>query len=622
MASYTINCPKPINHIVYAPTHLHENSETKINSNMFFAVLDDNSIIFCKPIFEGVKVSDIKVSQTARIDFGSDKITSPLFWNHWCWINESTLVFMNSSTNNTKIVIVDLKIVDETTSLLKLKREIVVEDVIVSIERTSNNTALLQSIKGHLSTLNLDIELPQPLLSLPQACIKVTSLILDGESFIFGLTERNRFYINSVEVANNITSFYLHSDFLLMTTLQHTLLTIKLAKSNMDYLTKSKTMSDDHMPEFVLCRKVERGSRLVVAVPKDTRTVLQMPRGNLETIQPRSLSLHLIKNYLNDMNYKAAFELFRRQRINLNLIVDHNPGLFLENVKKFIDDISNPMWISLFVSDLSNEDVTKTMYISSYANEPQASLNNKIEVVCGLLRAEMEKHDKGDSFIYPILATYVKKHTIKDLECALLKIKELKHDKTKPVSADDALKYLLYLIDVNELYDIALGLYDFDLVMYIARKSQKDPKEYMPFLNVLNKMEQNYRYFTIDKHLKRFESALTHISRCEDKFDECMKFIADHGLYKTAMSIFEKSNENYSKVASAYAAHLMKHRNYSEAAIMFRRSGDLESALENSMEAHDWRESILIAKELNYKPQELTKLCRYSLLCIYIYYIN
>lgn len=347
-----------------------------------------------------------------------------------------------------------------------------------------------------------------------------------------------------------------------------------------------------------------------MAVPKDTRTVLQMPRGNLETIQPRSLSLHLIKNFLDEKNYKAAFELFRRQRINLNLIVDHNPGLFLENITKFIDDIANPMWISLFVSELSNEDVTKTMYASSYAHEDQASLGNKIEVVCSLLRIELEKHDRSEQFIYPILATYVKKHTIKDLESALLVIKELKHNKSKTVSADDALKYLLYLIDVNELYDIALGLYDFDLVMYIARKSQKDPKEYMPFLNVLNKMEQNYRYFTIDKHLKRYESALKHISLCEDKFEECMKFIADHGLYKVAMKIFEKNHSNYSKVAAAYGQHLMKHRNYSEAAIMFRRSGDLENALESSMEAHDWRESILIARELNYSPQEMMNLCR------------
>ena len=36
-----------------------------------------------------------------------------------------------------------------------------------------------------------------------------------------------------------------------------------------------------------------------------------------------------------------------------------------------------------------------------------------------------------------------------------------------------ALKHLLFLVDVNTLFDFALGLYDFDLVMMVAEKSQK-----------------------------------------------------------------------------------------------------------------------------------------------------
>lgn len=41
------------------------------------------------------------------------------------------------------------------------------------------------------------------------------------------------------------------------------------------------------------------------------------------------------------------------------------------------------------------------------------------------------------------------------------------------VSAEDALKYLLFLVDINQLYDHAVGTYDFDLVMMVAEKSQK-----------------------------------------------------------------------------------------------------------------------------------------------------
>ena len=32
---------------------------------------------------------------------------------------------------------------------------------------------------------------------------------------------------------------------------------------------------------------------------------------------------------------------------------------------------------------------------------------------------------------------------------------------------------MLYIVDVNELFDVALGTYDFDIVLMVAEKSQK-----------------------------------------------------------------------------------------------------------------------------------------------------
>jgi elongator complex protein 1 len=42
-------------------------------------------------------------------------------------------------------------------------------------------------------------------------------------------------------------------------------------------------------------RRVERGSRIVTAVPSTMSLVLQMPRGNLETINPRPLVMEVVK---------------------------------------------------------------------------------------------------------------------------------------------------------------------------------------------------------------------------------------------------------------------------------------------------------------------------------------
>lgn len=82
------------------------------------------------------------------------------------------------------------------------------------------------------------------------------------------------------------------------------------------------------------------------------------------------------------------------------------------------------------------------------------------------------------------------------------------------VTAARALKYTIYLVDVNSLYDIALGMYNLPLVVMVAEKSQKDPKEYLPFLNQLNRLPPDYQHFKIDCFLKRFKKALHHISKC------------------------------------------------------------------------------------------------------------
>lgn len=39
--------------------------------------------------------------------------------------------------------------------------------------------------------------------------------------------------------------------------------------------------------------------------------------------------------------------------------------------------------------------------------------------------------------------------------------------------AEDAVKYIIFLSDANKLFDLALGMYDFPLVLMVAQQSQK-----------------------------------------------------------------------------------------------------------------------------------------------------
>jgi elongator complex protein 1 len=93
---------------------------------------------------------------------------------------------------------------------------------------------------------------------------------------------------------------------------------------------------------------------------------------------------------------------------------------------------------------------------------------------------------------------------------------------------EDAVKYMIFLVDADKLLDTALGMYDFSLVLMIAQHAQKvsfilsrlpslvndnaqDPREYLPSLRELRALDKYYQRFKIDDHLRRHESALHNI---------------------------------------------------------------------------------------------------------------
>jgi len=460
--------------------------------------------------------------------------------------------------------------------------------------------ALIQLCDGHV--LNLVLERDQPILEptdvkFPALCSKV----LWTQFGVLGLTKRYRLYLNNQELASNITSMALHTHFLLATTLDHRLVSMPLAELESKQCAWSSASS----------RRVERGSRLVCAVSKDSRTVLQMPRGNLEVIQPRSLSIIMVADLLDERRYHDAFLLARRQRMNLNLLVDHSMSNFLDNCDKFVAQISpNSDHLNIFLADLVEEDVCSTMYSAQYTDRKVSPQSGKVSRVCSSIRKELIKQDSTDHHVnnlLPILGTLVRDGG--QLEEALKMIKHIQEAGLK-VEVDNALRFLTYMVDVNALFDVALGTYDFDLVLMVAEKSQKDPKEYIPFLNNFKQMEENFMKYSIDKYLKRFESALHHIAKCQDKFEACIELVKEFRLFKPAMDLFPLGSDNYKQVCQSYASYLETKRYYEDASILYERAGKLDQAVTQAELGLSWQRAGYLARKAKWSADRLVELYR------------
>ncbi|XP_075146318.1 elongator complex protein 1 [Haematobia irritans] len=408
----------------------------------------------------------------------------------------------------------------------------------------------------------------------------------DAETYTICLSNNQCLFVNNERIATDVTSFCMAGNYLAFT---------KLTSLHFLRLADMRLVDE---------RRLERGAKLVTTVSESDRTVLQMPRGNLEVISPRVLSLELVGALLEAQKYNAAFSILRKQRINLNIICDHNMCDFVNRLDVFLQQIDNPNWLNLFLSDLQNEDFTKTMYASNYKEDSQRypesfKIEEKIVYVCKAMCVRMEQSSEK-RFRLPIITAYVK---LKQLEKALELIWEEKKKENNAQSAgatgaEEALKYLLYLVDVNELYNVALGTYDFGLVLFVAQKSQKDPKEFLAFLNELKGYELNYRKFKIDEHLKRYEKALYHIVNCgKEKFEEALDFIKRHEYYAKALTAFKDDNDCYRQVCLAFADHLRANGKLENASILYERGGNLQQALLSAKHTLDWQRALMLAKQ-------------------------
>ncbi|KAM6473113.1 elongator complex protein 1 [Liasis olivaceus] len=566
-----------------------------------------------------------RLEKSYRIDLCDDKGgRNPLWLRFLTWLQDDLFLAASQGCLPTRTVIHHLKVCSSgQEGCADIWSPVSVNGEVISLCCNPKTKAVaLQLSDGQILKYLWGDEMPvaTPWLNnsgsavwFPSPCMQTALAVIDGEETIFGLTDRCRFFINDTEVSSNVTSFSISDEFLLLTTHSHTCQCLSLRNTSLKALQSG--LASTSLPNSETLRKIERGSRIVTVVPRDTKLILQVPRGNLETIHHQALVLAQVRKWLDSLQFKEAFECMRKLRINLNLLYDHSPKVFLKNVETFIKQIDSVNYINLFLTELKEEDFTKTMYPPpdpTSVCELHTSNNKKIDLICDAMRKAME-NISATKYCLAILTSHVKKSP-PELEAALQRIRQLPGQTSatvESVSVEEALKYLLYLVDVSELYDYSLGTYDFDLVIMVAEKSQKDPKEYLPFLNKLKKMEINYQRYSIDKYLRRYPKALYHLSKCgSEHFPEFLNLVVDQNLYNEALKLCLPGTQEYKTVSYAYGEYLIQKHLAGQAGLIFFRCGAFEKALDAFLISGNWQQALCAATELCYTEDKLASLAR------------
>nr|XP_020449669.1 elongator complex protein 1 isoform X2 [Monopterus albus] len=622
MCSFELQLKSPVNQVTFLCRPQRTTQLAALTADGQISVYSQDAGERAEKTADGFRIMSppLVLQKTFRVAAVQD---DPLALRQLLWLEDDLFVGVGSGLLPNSSTLLMLRPAQDASDMLTVRAEMEVDGVVVSMVQCSQtSTVALQLEDGQIRKLLWDC--PEPSvetwrdssgcsINFPVPCVHMALCSISREEHLLGLTDRSHLYAGDTELASNVSSFAVCNDFLLITTLSHTCRCLHLSSLTVKGLQVALASDGGQNDETL--RRVERGSQIVTVVPQDTRVILQMPRGNLETVHHRALVLAQLRQWLDDLRFREAFECMRKLRINLNLIYDHNPKVFLENIKTFITQLNSINYINLFLTELREEDTTSSMYPhpqSSLVQPLPVSAQKKVDVVCDALRSAMESMDPN-KFCLSILTAHVKK-TVPELDIALQKVHELRESPpTAPgaVSAEEALKYLLFLVNVNDLYEHSLGTYDFDLVLMVAEKSQKDPKEYLPFLKMLKSLEPNYQHYTIDKHLKRYRKALHHLSKCgKEHFPEALKLVKEQNLYSEALHLYTANSAEYKALSCAYAEHLIQQQQAEQAGLLLWRCGEPISALQAFASSSSWRNAICVAQQIPLPPDHLALLAR------------
>ncbi|KAG0673877.1 hypothetical protein C6P42_002503 [Pichia californica] len=560
--------------------------------------------------------------------------------------------------------ILELKLDENNKIILENKIQIPNLKIISISTNSSFQYPIFETIDGSINLIkNSNLKL---IGKFPQICSDFIVVDIKSEfndeiiNLPIGLMNSGKLYINSKLISQGVTSYLVTDSYLLYTTAQHQLKFIHLLNNeslysdnddndvvinnnnnnnNNNNIESQEIINDDIHDERV--RNIERGSILINTIPSKSCVILQAPRGNLETIYPRIMVLNDIRKAIKLKDYKSAFSTCRIHRISLDILHDYDPELFFQNVESFINQLGKVEYLDLFLSCLLEEDVCETKYKESFGsdnsnnNDDESNVNQITKDFKQMKLKQKEKGiEKGRKICDSILNILIndKNYKEKYLQSIITAYASQKPPRTeealelistfdKDEEIEKSIQHLCFLLDVNKLYNIALSIYNIPLALIVAQQSQKDPKEYLPFLQSLYEETELRRRFMVDCFLKNYTKALDSLVKIpiEEKNDikeEIVDFIIEHELYKHALTLYRYDSENFDSILSYYANYLNAVQQYSQAAIIYEKLNKFESALENYILAKKWREAISIALKPEFKENKLIETCNSLIDCL------
>ncbi|KAE9553077.1 hypothetical protein FO519_003710 [Halicephalobus sp. NKZ332] len=448
----------------------------------------------------------------------------------------------------------------------------------------------------------------------------------ENRNLFFGINRNNQLIVNGYVIHQSIGSYVFEESGFLIVSQNNQLFGMKY--SDLIELLKNPPKMTSKNSGYGWFnegagRNVPKGA-VIAAEPKGVRIFLQTTRGDLETIEPRFRIIPWLKELINGEEYGKAIRLMKRQRVDMNLLYDHDPESFKRNIKKFIELVDDAELLNLFVFGLNDEDSTRKNFLPYYPERRESPflVEKKVVSVSELVLRqilEIESIEKRHRLYTAALSCFLNREPrcVKDaflnmkeqIEAAGVPLKQTNEQflEQKPSLLRKWTKHVKYYLKDIELFRGALLTYDLTLAYEVADCINMDPREFLPLLDSLHeKHPEDYMKFHVDVYVENYVSALENISKVDEKIDECIDHIKKYNLYSKAINIFHGS-KNFETIAKLCGEYALSQRSFDEAGILFEKAKDYDNALKAYDLSLNLNGFLFAAKKIPLDPDTLKR---------------
>lgn len=554
-------------------------------------------LVDCLNVLSVHNISATDVAEVRSINLGKETPRLlPLKYHHFLWVSDTKINYLEEPVTPGYVEMVDLSMKESEFQFAKVSS---IDKSINYMGLIKNSANTMQQIGNEIFQIT-DANIPELLFSLPSVPINVKSILTDGQIYVFSLMSNASFYIDQIEVLNDVMSFIVYDNYLFLTTLKATLMGMRLNKQSLTELS-DKNLSN------VYLRQIEQGSHLICGIPSTPYIVSQMPRGNVELYSCRLIVVDTLDALLEKNKWAEGLEFIRFTRLNMNTLVDLNFTRFMNNIEMFINAAKVPDTLSDFLIELQDANVFNTIYTN--CTNKKDEIPRKVEFICDVMLNYMEQVNYI-YYINTIITACFVKNAPTCCKDALFYIqtllKEVEKEPKLMNDAERAYKIALTFRSATEMYKAALLTYDLNLILFIAMNSGVEPSEFVPFIRELESVDMKQRCFKIHDFLKQHNEALKYLIEYGTD-EEVLDYIKQHQLFEQAQWHIKTNTKLHSEIMWAVARNLSNQYKFEEAAVYFKRIGASEEALEEYIKALCWQEAISIMKKLGKTDQEISE---------------